>query len=56
MIVQVSPPCIDGVEGVADVPICAIVAVESADVEAVDNPREAGALAKAAVMANATWA
>ncbi len=45
MLVEVSRPRADVVEGAADVPIRAIAAVESADIEVVDNPREAGALA-----------
>jgi hypothetical protein len=49
MLVKVSRPRVDIVEGVADIPICAIAAVESADIEAVDNTREAGALADGAI-------
>ncbi len=56
MVVQVSRPCVDGVEGTADVPIHAIVAIEAVDEEAVDNPRETGALAEGAIKAKAAWA
>jgi hypothetical protein len=49
MLVKVSRPCVDVVKGVADVPICAIATVKSAYIEAVDNPREAGALTEGAV-------
>ncbi len=49
MIVKVSCLRVDVVKGVADVPIQAIAAVKSAYIEAVDDPREAGALAKGAV-------
>ena len=45
MLVEVSCPCIDVVEGMADVLICAIATVKSADIEAVNDPREASALA-----------
>jgi hypothetical protein len=49
MLVEVSRLRVDVVKGAADVLICMIVAVESTDIEAVDNPREAGALANGAV-------
>jgi hypothetical protein len=49
MVVQVLHPCVNVVEGAADVPICAIVVVKSTDEEAVNNPWEVGALAKGAV-------
>ncbi len=49
MLVKVSRSRVDVVEGAADVLIRAIATVESADIEAVDNPREAGALANGAV-------
>jgi hypothetical protein len=49
MVVQVLCPCVNVVKGAEDVPIFAIVAVKSVDEEAVDNPREVGALAKGAV-------
>ncbi len=49
MLVEVSCPHVDVVKGAADVPIHAIIAVESADIEVVDNPREVGALAEGAV-------
>jgi hypothetical protein len=55
MVVQVTRPCVDGLEGVSDGSILAIVAVKSANLESVNNPQEAGALAEGAVMANATW-
>jgi hypothetical protein len=55
MVVQVTRPCVDGLEGASDGPILAIFAVKSTNIELVDNPREAGALAKGAVMANAAW-
>ncbi len=45
---------VDIVEGAADLPIFTIIAVKSADVEPVDDPREAGALAECAV--KAAWA
>ncbi len=49
MLVKVLRPRIDVVKGTADVPICVIAAVESTYIEAVDNLREAGALAEGAV-------
>jgi hypothetical protein len=49
MLVEVLRPCVDVVKGTADVPICVIAAVESADIESVNDPREAGALADGAV-------
>jgi hypothetical protein len=49
MLVEVSRPCVDVVQGAVDVPIRAIAAVESVDIEVVDDPREAGTLAKGAV-------
>jgi hypothetical protein len=55
MVIQVTHPRIDGLEGASDGPILKIVAVKSANVESVDNPWEAGALAEGAVMANAAW-
>ncbi len=53
MVVQVLGPTIDIVKGTADHPICTVVAVEAADVESVDNPREIRALAEGAVRPNA---
>jgi hypothetical protein len=53
--VQVTRPRVDGLEGASDGPILAIVVVKSANVESVDDPREAGALAEGAVTANAAW-
>ncbi len=55
MVVQVMRPRIDGLKGASDGPILAIVAVKSANIELVDDPREAGALAEGAVMANTAW-
>jgi hypothetical protein len=55
MVVQVLCPSIDGHKGTSDGPIHAIFGVKSADVKLVDDPREAGALAKGAVNANAAW-
>ncbi len=55
MAVQVTCLRVDGLEGASDGPILAIVAIKSANVEPVDDPREAGALAEGAVMANAVW-
>jgi hypothetical protein len=55
MVIQVMHPHVDGLEGASDGPFFAIVAVKSANVESVDDPREAGALAEGAVMANAAW-
>ncbi len=52
MVVEVPRSAVDLVEGAPNVPIFAIVAVKSADVESVDDPREAGALANRAVDAN----
>ncbi len=52
MVVQVPRFAVDLVEAAPNVPIFAIVAVESADVESVDDPREAGALADRAVDVN----
>ncbi len=52
--VEVPRPSVDCVECTLDPPIIAIVVVESADVKPVDDPREAGALAKSAV--KAAWA
>jgi hypothetical protein len=49
MLVKVLRLRVDVVEGAADVPIRAIAAVKSEYIEAVDNPREAGTLAKGAV-------
>jgi hypothetical protein len=45
---------VDRIEGAADGSIFAKVAVEAPNVEAIDDPREAGALAECAV--KATWA
>jgi hypothetical protein len=53
MVVEPQSSPVDIVEGAADLPIFAIIAVKSADVKPVDDPREAGALAKRAVNANA---
>jgi hypothetical protein len=39
MLVKVSHPRVDVVQGTADVPIRPIAAVESVDIEAVNNPR-----------------
>ena len=55
MFVQVARSSVDGHEGASDGPIPAIFGVKSADVKSVDDPREAGALAKGAVNANAVW-
>ncbi len=55
MVVQVMRPCVDGFEGTSDGPIFTIVTVKSTDVKLVDDPWEAGALAKGAVMANTVW-
>jgi hypothetical protein len=55
MVVQVTRPRVDGLKGLSDGPILAIVAVKSANVESVDDPWEASALAEGAVMANAAW-
>jgi hypothetical protein len=55
MVVQVTRPHVDGLKGASDGPILTIVTVKSTNVESVDNPREAGALAEGAVMANAAW-
>jgi hypothetical protein len=52
MVIRVLRPTVDIVEGTADHPICAVVAVEAADVESVDNPREIRALAEGAVEPN----
>ncbi len=52
MVVKVPRSAVDLVEGAPNVPIFAVVAVKSADVESVDDPREAGALADRAVDAN----
>ncbi len=53
MVVQPLCSSVDFVEGAADLPIFAMIAVKSADVEPVDDPREADALAKGAVNATA---
>ncbi len=45
----------DGHEGALNGPISAIFGVKSMDVKLVNNPWEAGALAKGAVNANAMW-
>ncbi len=55
MVVQVMHPRVDGLKGPSDGPILAIVVFKSTNVESVDDPREAGALAEGAVMANAAW-
>jgi hypothetical protein len=55
MAIQVTRPRVDGLEGATDGQILTIVAVKSANVESVDDPREVGALAEGAVMANAAW-
>ena len=52
--VEVPRPSVNRVEGVADGLIFAKVAVEAPNVEAINDPREAGALAECAV--KATWA
>jgi hypothetical protein len=49
MLVKVSRLRVDVVKGAADVLIRAIAAVESADIEVVDDPREAGAFANGAI-------
>jgi hypothetical protein len=54
VVVEVPCPSVDRIKCASDPPIIPIVAVESADVKPVDNPREAGALAKCAV--KAAWA
>ncbi len=46
---------IDGHEGASDGPSPVIFRVKFADVKSVNDPREAGALAKGAVNANAMW-
>jgi hypothetical protein len=45
MVVKVPCSAVDAVEGAADRPIFPIVAIKAADEEAVDDPREIGALA-----------
>ncbi len=55
MVIQVTRPHVDGLEGASDGPILEIVAVKSMNVESVDDPREAGALTEGAVMVNAAW-
>ena len=54
MVVKPLHSPVDIVEGAADGLIFAKVAVEAPNVEAIDNPREAGALAECAV--KAVWA
>ena len=54
IVVEVPHPSIYRVECASDPPIIAIVAIKSADVKPVDDPREAGALAECAV--KAAWA
>ena len=54
MVVKPLRSPVDIVKGVADGPIFAKVAFEAPNVEAIDDPREAGALAKCAV--KAAWA
>ena len=54
MVVETLRSPVDIVEGAADGPIFANVAVKAPNVEAIDDPREAGALAKCAV--KAAWA
>jgi hypothetical protein len=54
--VQVLRPSVDVVEGAADLPIRLVVAIEAADEEAVDYPREVVALAEGAVNTESTWA
>jgi hypothetical protein len=49
LLVKVSRLRVDVVEGTADVPIPMIVVVKSADIKAVNYPREVGALAKGAI-------
>ena len=51
IVVEVPHPSIYRVECASDPPIIAIVAIKSADVKPVDDPREAGALAECAVKA-----
>jgi hypothetical protein len=53
MVVEPLRSSVDIVEGAADLPIFAIIAVKSADVEPVDEPREADALAEGAFNATA---
>jgi hypothetical protein len=55
MFVQVVRSSVDGHEGASDGLSPAIFRVKSADVISVNDPREAGALAKGAVNANAVW-
>ena len=52
--VKVPRPSVNRVKGAADGSIFAKVAVEAPNVEAINDPREAGALAECAV--KATWA
>jgi hypothetical protein len=54
--IQVLRPSVDVVKGAADLPIRLVVAIEAADEEAVDYPREVVALAKGAVNTESTWA
>jgi len=54
MVVKPLRSPVDIVEGAADGSIFAKVAVEAPNVEAIDDPREAGALAECAV--KAAWA
>jgi hypothetical protein len=53
--IHIPRPHVDGVKGLSCIAIKAVVAVESIDVQSVDNPREAGAFADGAVNANAVW-
>jgi hypothetical protein len=55
MFVQVASLSVDGHKGALDGLIPAIFGVKSTDVKSVNNPREAGALAKGAVDANTVW-
>ncbi len=54
MVVKVPRSAVDAVEGAADRPIFLIVAIKAADEEAVNDPREIGALAEGAVKAEPT--
>ncbi len=55
MFIQLARLSIDGHKGASDGPSPTIFGVKSADVKLVDDPREAGALAKGAVNATAMW-
>jgi hypothetical protein len=55
MFVQVARSSIDGHKGVLDGPTPPIFGVKSVDIKLINDPWEAGALAKGAVNANAMW-